>query len=90
VMSSGDRSGAVQQGIAAYDNATTIPMWLASVINFVVNKIGPRGLEYGRFSIDSHFIRNYLYTKRNYPQKLEAHVPEFAKRIISKYKLPKY
>lgn len=25
VMSSGDRTAAVQQGIAAYDNATTIP-----------------------------------------------------------------
>ncbi len=89
VMSSGDRHNAVQQGISAYDNATTIPMWLASIINFVVNKIGPKGLEYGRFSIDSHFIRNYLFTMRNYPQKLEAHVPEFAKRIVAQYKLPK-
>jgi len=90
VMSSGDRAAAVQQGIAAYDNATTIPMWLAYIVNFVVNKIGPKGLEYGRFSIDSHFVRNYLYTKRNYPKKLEAHVPEFAKRIVAQYKLPKY
>ncbi len=89
VMSKGDRKPAVQQGIAAYDNATTLPMWFAYIINFVVNKIGPKGLEYGRFSIDSHFIRNYLYTKRNYPKKLEAHVPEFAKRIVAQYKLPK-
>ena len=89
VMSSGDRHSAVQQGIGAYDNATTIPMWLAHIINFVVNKIGPKGLEYGRFSIDSHFIRNYLYTKRNYPHKLDSHVPEFAKRIIAQYQLPK-
>lgn len=88
VMSSGDRVAAVQQGIAAYDNATTIPMWLAWVISFVVNKIGPKGLEYGRFSIDSHFVRNYLYVRRHYPQKLEAHVPEYAKRIVSRYKLP--
>jgi 3,8-divinyl protochlorophyllide a 8-vinyl-reductase (ferredoxin) len=88
VMSNGDRTAAVQQGIAAYDNATTIPMWLAWLISFVVNKIGPKGLEYGRFSIDSHFIRNYLYVRRNYPEKLEAHVPEYAKRIVSRYKLP--
>jgi 3,8-divinyl protochlorophyllide a 8-vinyl-reductase (ferredoxin) len=88
VMSGGDRIAAVQQGIAAYDNATTIPMWLAWVISFVVNKIGPKGLEYGRFSIDSHFVRNYLYVRRNYPNKLEAHVPEYAKRIVSRYKLP--
>ena len=89
VISSGDRKAAVQQGIAAYDNALTIPMWLAWLIGFVVNKVGPKGLEYGRFSIDSHFVRNFLYVRRNYPQKLEAHVPEFAKRIIAQYQLPK-
>jgi 3,8-divinyl protochlorophyllide a 8-vinyl-reductase (ferredoxin) len=88
VFSNGDRHAAVQQGIAAYDNATTIPMWLAWLISFVVNKIGPQGLEYGRFSIDSHFIRNYLYVKRNYPQKLDAHIPEYAKKIVAQYKLP--
>jgi 3,8-divinyl protochlorophyllide a 8-vinyl-reductase (ferredoxin) len=89
VFSEGDRHPAVQQGIAAYDNATTIPMWLAWLISFVVNKIGPKGLEYGRFSIDSHFIRNYLYMRRNYPQKLDAHIPEYAKKIVSQYSLPK-
>jgi len=26
--------------------------------------------------------------KRNYPEKLEAHVPEYAKRIVGQYKLP--
>jgi 3,8-divinyl protochlorophyllide a 8-vinyl-reductase (ferredoxin) len=45
-------------------------------------------LEYARFSIDSHFTRNYLFTKRNYPEKLEQHVPEFAKKIVAQYKLP--
>jgi coenzyme F420 hydrogenase subunit beta len=89
VASSGNRVPAVQQGISAYDQAVTLPLWLAWLIGFVVNKIGPKGLEYGRFSIDSHFVRNYLYVRRNYPQKLADHVPEFAKRIISRYQLPK-
>ena len=56
----------------------------------VIDKIGPKGLEYARFSIDSHFTRNYLFTKRNYPEKLEQHVPEFAKKIVAQYKLPKW
>lgn len=55
----------------------------------VIEKIGPKGLEYAKFSIDSHFTRNYLYTRRNYPGKLEAHVPEFAKKIVAQYELPK-
>ncbi len=89
VASEGDRKAAVQQSIPAYDKAVTLPMWAAKLMGVVIERIGPKGLEYARFSIDSHFTRNYLYVKRNYPQKLAAHVPEFAKRIVSQYKLPK-
>jgi coenzyme F420 hydrogenase subunit beta len=88
VISKGNRKEAVQQGITAYDKAVTLPMWVAKLMGVVIDKIGPQGLEYARFSIDSHFTRNYLYVKRNYPEKLEAHVPEFAKKIVSQYKLP--
>ena len=88
VTSRGQRQAAVQQGIEAYDKAVKLPIWLANVIGFFVERFGPQGLEYGRFSIDSHFTRNYLYVRRNYPEKLEAHVPAFAKQIVQQYKLP--
>ena len=88
VMSKGDRKAAVQQSIPAYDQGITLPMWAAKLMGVVIEKIGPKGLEYARFSIDSHFTRNYLYVKRNHPEKLDAHVPEFAKRIVGQYKLP--
>ncbi|MBD2496132.1 Coenzyme F420 hydrogenase/dehydrogenase, beta subunit C-terminal domain [Nostoc sp. FACHB-280] len=88
VMSQGNRKEAVQQGIPAYDKGVTLPMWVAKMMGVVIDKIGPKGLEYARFSIDSHFTRNYLYVKRNHPEKLEAHVPEYAKRIVGQYKLP--
>ncbi|WP_298915757.1 Coenzyme F420 hydrogenase/dehydrogenase, beta subunit C-terminal domain [uncultured Nostoc sp.] len=88
VMSKGNRKEAAQQSIPAYDKGVTLPMWAAKLMGVVIEKIGPKGLEYARFSIDSHFTRNYLYVKRNHPEKLEAHVPEFAKRIVGQYKLP--
>jgi len=88
VSSQGDRKNAVQQSIPAYDQGVTLPMWAAKLMGVVIERIGPKGLEYARFSIDSHFTRNYLYTKRNYPEKLEAHVPDYAKRIVAQYKLP--
>jgi 3,8-divinyl protochlorophyllide a 8-vinyl-reductase (ferredoxin) len=88
VTSQGERKGAVQQGIPAYDQAVTIPMWLAKIMGVLIDKVGPKGLEYARFSIDSHFTRNYLYVKRNYPEKLEQHVPDYAKKIVAQYKLP--
>jgi coenzyme F420 hydrogenase subunit beta len=88
VISQGDRKQAVQQSIPAYDKAVTLPMWAAKMMGVVIERIGPKGLEYARFSIDSHFTRNYLYVKRNHPEKLEAHVPEYAKKIVGQYKLP--
>jgi 3,8-divinyl protochlorophyllide a 8-vinyl-reductase (ferredoxin) len=88
IITSGKRQAAVQQGITAYDQALTLPMWVAKLMGVVIEKIGPRGLEYARFSIDSHFTRNYLYMRRNYPNKLEKHVPRYAKKIVSQYKLP--
>jgi 3,8-divinyl protochlorophyllide a 8-vinyl-reductase (ferredoxin) len=88
VMSKGDRRQAVQNSIPAYDKGVTLPMWAAKLMGVVIEKIGPQGLEYARFSIDSHFTRNYLYVKRNHPEKLEAHVPSYAKKIVSQYKLP--
>lgn len=89
VTSDGDRRQAVQQSIPAYDKGVTLPMWAAKLMGVVIERIGPKGLEYARFSIDSHFTRNYLYVKRNHPEKLEDHVPNYAKRIVAQYKLPK-
>jgi 3,8-divinyl protochlorophyllide a 8-vinyl-reductase (ferredoxin) len=88
VTTVGDRHQAVQQSIPAYDKGVTLPMWAAKLMGVLIERIGPKGLEYARFSIDSHFTRNYLYVKRNYPEKLAAHVPAFAKKIVSQYKLP--
>ncbi|MEM1252619.1 MAG: Coenzyme F420 hydrogenase/dehydrogenase, beta subunit C-terminal domain [Cyanobacteria bacterium P01_H01_bin.21] len=88
-MSQGDRKQAVQNSIPAYDKGVTLPMWAAKMMGVVIEKVGPKGLEYARFSIDSHFTRNYLYVKRNHPEKLEEHVPDYAKKIVSQYELPK-
>ena len=88
VTSLGQRQAAVQQGIDAYDKAVKLPMWLAELVGCIVKRVGPQGLEYGRFSIDSHFTRNALWVRRNHPEKADAHIPAFAKKIISRYRLP--
>ncbi len=89
VMAKGNRKQAVQQSIPAYDKGVTLPMWAAKMMGVVIEQIGPKGLEYARFSIDSHFTRNYLYLKRNHPDKLASHVPQYAKNIVGQYELPK-
>jgi coenzyme F420-reducing hydrogenase beta subunit len=88
VTSRGDRRAAVQQGIDAYDKAVRLPMWLAELVGWVVQRIGPKGLEYGRFSIDSHFTRNALWLRRHHPEVVDRHLPAFARRIVERYRLP--
>jgi coenzyme F420 hydrogenase subunit beta len=88
VMAQGNRKPAVQQSIPAYDQGVTLPMWAAQLMGVVIERVGPKGLEYARFSIDSHFTRNYLYLKRHHPDKLADHVPQFAQEIVSQYRLP--
>lgn len=88
VDSQGDRHQAVQSSIPAYDQGVTLPMWAARLMGVLIERFGPKGLEYARFSIDSHFTRNYLYVKRHHPEKLESHVPAFAQQIVSQYRLP--
>jgi hypothetical protein len=80
---------ATQQSLAAaYDKAVKLPLWLAEVIGFFVQRFGPKGLEYGRFSIDSHFTRNALWLQRHHPELVERHIPAFARRIVERYRLP--
>ncbi|MFN9932505.1 MAG: Coenzyme F420 hydrogenase/dehydrogenase, beta subunit C-terminal domain [Cyanobacteriota bacterium] len=88
VTSRGDRRQAVQQGIDAYDKALKLPLWLAEAVGWVVQRFGPAGLEYGRFSIDSHFTRNALWLRRHHPGIAERHTPAFARRIVSRYRRP--
>ena len=88
VESRGNRRQAVQQGIDAYDKALKLPLWLAELVGWVVQRFGPRGLEYARFSIDSHFTRNALWLRRHHGGMVERHIPAFAQRIISRYRLP--
>ena len=57
-------------------------------MGLVVQRIGPKGLEYGRVSIDSHFTRNALWLRRHHPELVERHIPAFARRIVARYRLP--
>jgi len=67
-----------------YDKAVTLPMWqLSSWVWWLKN--WPQGLEYARFN---RLPLHPQLSARHHPEKLDAHVPEFAKRIVSQYRLP--
>jgi coenzyme F420 hydrogenase subunit beta len=48
---------------------------------------GPRGLEFARYAIEMHLIRNYYFVKANYPDLLQKLVPQHVYYILNAYEL---
>ncbi|KAG6475673.1 hypothetical protein ZIOFF_064902 [Zingiber officinale] len=62
------------------------PKFVGNIIAFLLNLIGPKGLEFARYSLDYHTIRNYLYVHRLWgKQRAERHIPSYAKKIVENY-----
>jgi 7-hydroxymethyl chlorophyll a reductase len=92
--SSGNRKPFVVETVKSDDEATLgrgpekpAPLFVGNLLAYVLEKIGPRGKEFGMYSLDYHTIRNYLYVKRNFgtDARAEKHVPEYARRVVDEY-----
>ncbi|KDP33365.1 hypothetical protein JCGZ_12914 [Jatropha curcas] len=91
--SSGDRRPFVMETVKADDNAKMgkgpsqpAPKFVGNFIAFILNLIGPKGLEFARYSLDYHTIRNYLYTNRTWgKERADRHAPSYAKKIVELY-----
>eukprot|EP00252_Welwitschia_mirabilis_P020168 TRINITY_DN4884_c0_g1_i2.p1 TRINITY_DN4884_c0_g1~~TRINITY_DN4884_c0_g1_i2.p1 ORF type:complete len:432 (-),score=60.93 TRINITY_DN4884_c0_g1_i2:415-1710(-) len=79
-ISRGNRRSFVMETVKSDDQAKTnvkegkksnrrVPLFIGNLIAFILNLIGPKGLEFGRYSLDYHTIRNYLYVCRNWGEK---------------------
>jgi 7-hydroxymethyl chlorophyll a reductase len=50
------------------------------------DQVGPKGLEFARYSLDYHTIRNYLHVRRAWgKQRAEQHIPGYARKIVEAY-----
>ncbi|XP_052477512.1 7-hydroxymethyl chlorophyll a reductase, chloroplastic isoform X3 [Gossypium raimondii] len=91
--SSGNRHPFVMETVKADDNAKfgkgpsqPAPRFIGNLIAFVLNLIGPKGLEFARYSLDYHTIRNYLYVNRTWgTQRADRHIPSYAKKLVDAY-----
>jgi len=92
-VSSGDRRPFVMQTVVADDEAKLgkgpekpAPRFVGNLIAWLLTKIGPKGKEFGMYSLDYHTIRNYIYVSRVWGAKrAEEHVPEYAKKVVEEY-----
>ena len=62
------------------------PRFVGNIIAKLLTWLGPKGLEFGRYSLDYHNIRNWIYVNRHMgPERAQQHTPEYAKRLIQMY-----
>lgn len=92
-ISSGNRRPFVMETVKADDNAKfgkgpsqPAPKFIGNLIAFFLNLIGPKGMEFARYSLDYHYIRNYLHVNRAWGKKrADMHTPSYAKKIVDMY-----
>ncbi|RAL48379.1 hypothetical protein DM860_005803 [Cuscuta australis] len=92
-ISTGERRPFVMETVKADDNAKLgrgpskpAPKFIGNLIAFILNLVGPKGLEFARYSIDYHTIRNYLHIARTWGhERAGLHMPSYAKKIVSMY-----
>lgn len=63
-----------------------LPIWAGNILAAVLLKLGPKGLEFGRYSLDYHTIRNWLHVQRHWKKgHAEQHIPSYAKKLVEMY-----
>ena len=62
------------------------PPFVADVLANVIAAGLPKGLEFARYSIDYHYLRNALYVEDAMgPARAARHVPAYARAIMARY-----
>ncbi|CAM6002567.1 unnamed protein product [Sphagnum balticum] len=92
-ISTGNRKPFVMETVKADDKAKLgqgktqpAPRFVGNLIAFLLNLVGPKGLEFGRYSLDYHSIRNYLHVYRAWGKsRAEQHIPSYAKKLVAMY-----
>ncbi|MCX8043633.1 MAG: Coenzyme F420 hydrogenase/dehydrogenase, beta subunit C-terminal domain [Desulfobacterota bacterium] len=48
---------------------------------------GPRGIEFAKYGVDMHVVRNYYFVKYNYPTILDTLIPRHVRSLLAEYNL---
>lgn len=63
-----------------------MPMWLGEIMAFAMRNIGPKGINFARYSIDYHILRNYLHVLDTWgEERARTSIPEYARDIVQYY-----
>jgi coenzyme F420-reducing hydrogenase beta subunit len=63
-----------------------MPRLLGEVLAFIMTTAGPKGINFARYSIDYHLLRNYLHVLDAWgEERAERSLPKYATEIVNKY-----
>lgn len=91
--SRGRREGAVRGFMANTQRAAgglplrRMPAWLRPVVNWLMPRIGPRGLEFARARVEMKAIETVLHLRREAPAKVKNMVPAHVWQLVRRYGL---
>ena len=68
------------------EGSASMPLIIGKAISGLLSRIGPTGLEFAKYSIDYHTLRNYLHVLYDWgPERAERALPQYAKDIVQYY-----
>lgn len=91
--SAGKRAGPVKGFLANTLRAAgglplrRMPKWLRPVVNWLMPRIGPRGLEFARARVEMKAVETVVHLRRAMPSRLKSMVPRHVWRLVAPYGL---
>lgn len=63
-----------------------LPKLVAEIMAFAMRNIGPKGVNFARYSIDYHILRNYFHIQNAWgTDRTNTAVPQYAREIVDHY-----
>jgi hypothetical protein len=63
-----------------------LPRWAGDLAAAVLGAAAPKGLDFARYSIDYHYLRNYLYARAAWgPERAARQTPDYVKVLVNAY-----
>ena len=75
----------VQAMIGGEVKSEGMPRYLGEIMATVMSSVGPKGVNFARYSIDYHVLRNYLHILDVWGVEADRMLPKYAKAIVEHY-----
>lgn len=91
--SAGKRANAVKGFLANTERAAgglplrRMPDWVRPIVSWLMPRIGPRGLEFGRTRVEMKACESVVHLRREHPARLKNMLPEHVWKLVAPYGL---